>query len=374
MKEENPYSKYFLSENPFPIVPIPEECPRIFGANQGALRRIIWQLNKVVASGRPIHIVLVGPYGSGKTHLLRYLFMEINRRIEGGLGAYVPHPGPDFISIYKRFVESIGYDKLQELSQTADEKKLKKTIIYHDFVTALVNLTDRNKTLEAWRWLTANSLTLEERRLLRVAASIEHEEDALNAFSALLKFLRNVGFKLICMLIDEFEEINSLLTLQKRRLFNDLRHLIDLNIANFSLIIACTPHGWETIYEENAALVRRFSSNVIFLEPLNDQMAYDLISNYLKQYRVSIKAFRKYMMKNGYDENSCDIYPFTQDAIKELCALSRGNTGEALKYCGITIELGVNQGHKLITADILRSLVAQYYGKTKVASCNENFS
>jgi hypothetical protein len=374
MKDQNPYLLYFLSENPFPIVPIPEEHPKIFGVNQYALQRIIWQLNKVVTTGRPIHIVLVGPYGSGKTHLLRYLFMEINRHIDGGLGAYVPHPGPDFISIYKRFVESIGYDRLQELSQVADEKKLKKTIIYHDFVTALVNLTDRNKTLEAWRWLTANSLTLEERRLLRVATSIEHEEDALNAFSALLKFLRSVGFKLICMLIDEFEEINSLLTLQKRRLFNDLRHLIDLNIANFSLIIACTPHGWETIYEENAALLRRFSSNVVFLEPLNEQMAYDLISNYLKQYRINIKAFHKYMMKNGYDDNSREIYPFTQEAIKELCALSRGNTGEVLKYCGITIELGANQGHKRINADILRSLVAQYYGKTQVAPSNENLS
>jgi DNA polymerase III delta prime subunit len=364
MTKENPYSSYFLSENPFPVVPIPEEYPRIFVANQKALQRIIWQLNKVAKTNRPIHVVLVGPYGSGKTHLLRYLASEINQRIKGGLGAYVPHPGPDFISIYRRFIESLSYDKLRTLSKAAEERKLKETIIYHDFVTALVNLTDPNKTLEAWRWLTANSLTLEERRALRVATSIEREEEALNAFSALLKFLRSVGFRLICMLIDEFEEINSLMQIQKRRLFNDLRHLIDLNVSNFSLMVACTPHGWETVYEENAALVRRFSSNIVFLDPLDGQTAFELVSNYLSQFRTNIRAFQRFMHENGLRDDLSKIYPFTKDAINELCALSKGNTGEVLKYSGIAIELGINEGHKWIDAEKLRSLIAQYYGKS----------
>jgi len=363
MKEENPYSKYFLSENPFPIVPIPEEYPKIFGANQAALQRMVWQLTKVAKTNRPIHVVLVGPYGSGKTHLLRYLATEINQHIEGGLGAYVPHPGPDFISIYRRFIESLSYDRLRKLSKGADERSLKETIVYHDFVTALVNLTDKEKTLEAWRWLTANSLTLEERRALRVATSIEHEEDALNAFSALLKFLRSVGFRLICMLIDEFEEINSLVQIQKRRLFNDLRHLIDLNASNFSLIVACTPHGWETVYEENAALVRRFSSNVVFFEPLDTKTAGALISDYLSQFRTNTKAFQRFMAKNGGKEDLSGVYPFTKDAVDELCALSKGNTGEILKYSGIAIELGANEEHSWLDAELLRSLVAQYYGK-----------
>jgi DNA polymerase III delta prime subunit len=373
MTKKNPYSSYFLSENPFPVVPIPEEYPRIFVANQRALQRIIWQLNKVAKTNRPIHVVLVGPYGSGKTHLLRYLASEINQHIKGGLGAYVPHPGPDFISIYRRFIESLSYDKLRTLSKAAEERKLKETIIYHDFVTALVNLNDPNKTLEAWRWLTANSLTLEERRALRVATSIEREEEALNAFSALLKFLRSVGFRLICMLIDEFEEINSLMQIQKRRLFNDLRHLIDLNVSNFSLMVACTPHGWETVYEENAALVRRFSSNVVFLDPLDDQTAFELISNYLSQFRTNIKAFQQFTHKNGLCDDSSKIYPFTKDAINELCALSKGNTGEVLKYSGIAIELGVNEGHRWIDAEKLRLLVAQYYGKSVEVPENENF-
>ena len=374
MKEENPYSIYFLSENPFPIVPIPEEYPKIFGVNQEALQRITWQLRKVAKTSRPIHVVLVGPYGSGKTHLLRYLTTEINQRIEGGLGAYVPHPGPGFISIYRRFIESISYDKMRTLAKSVDERKLKETIIYHDFVTALANLVDPSKTLEAWRWLTANSLTLEERRSLHVATSIEHEEEALNAFSALLKFLRSVGFKLICMIIDEFEEINSLMLIQKRRLFNDLRHLIDLNVANFSLIIACTPHGWETIYEENAALVRRFSSNIVFLEPLDLQATCGLVSDYLSQFRIDSKAFHRFVVRNGGNEDISTIYPFTKDAIDELCILSKGNAGETLKYSGIAIEQGAKEKHVWLDGELLRSLVAQYYGKLEAGSDDENLS
>ena len=374
MNEDNPYSIYFLSENPFPIVPIPEEYPRIFGANHEALQRMTWQLKKVAKTSRPIHVVLVGPYGSGKTHLLRYLATEINQNIEGGLGAYVPHPGPGFISIYRRFIDSLSYDRMRKLSKSADERKLKETIIYHDFVTALVNLTDKNKTLEAWRWLTANSLTLEERRLLNVATSIEHEEEALNAFSALLKFLRSVGYILICMIIDEFEEINSLMSLQKRRLFNDLRHLVDLNVANFSLIIACTPHGWETVYEENAALVRRFSSNIVFLEPLDYQAACRLISDYLGQYRIDGKAFGKLMAKKGDDRDASAIYPFTKDAINELLSLSKGNAGETLKYSGIAIEEGAKEGHQWLNAELVRSLIAQYYGKPNEVPGSEDFS
>lgn len=364
MKKQNLYSKYFLTENPFPIVPIPEERPKIFSVNQATLHRIIWWLNKVARTSRPIHIVLVGTYGSGKTHLLRYLASEINDHIEGGLGAYVPHPGPDFLSIYRRFIESISYDKLRKLSKVAKESHLKQTIIYHDFVTALVNLNDSNKTLEAWRWLTANKLTREERKNLHVATSIEHQEDALNAFSSLIKFLRSVGFNLICMMIDEFEEINSLVQIQKRRLFHDLRHLIDLNVSNFSLIMACTPHGWETIYEENAALVRRCSSNVVFLEPLDETIAMNMVSDYLRQFRINTSKLRKFIQKKGYNKSLSKTYPFTKDAIREICSLSRGNAGETLKYSGIAIEMGATKGCTCIDAETLRDLVAGYYGKS----------
>jgi len=163
------------------------------------------------------------------------------------------------------------------------------------------------------------------------------------------------------MLIDEFEEINSLVSIQKRRLFNDLRHLIDLNVANFSLIVACTPHGWETIYEENAALVRRFSSNVIFLEPLTNESAGDLIYHYLKDYRINLKEFKKFVLKNGYGKGLARTYPFTPKAIEEICSLAKGNTGEVLKYCGIAIELGVSKKLKLIDAEDFHSLIADYY-------------
>ena len=295
---------------------------------------------------------------------MRYLATSINDQIKGSIAAYVPHPGPDFISIYRRFIANIGYDRMRFLARGAEEHKLKRNIIYHDFVTALVSLNDSNKTLEAWRWLTANRLTLEERRMLGVASSIEHSEDALSAFSALIKFLRSVGFRLICMLIDEFEEINSLMQLQKRKLFNDLRHLIDLNVANFSLIIACTPHGWETIYEENAALVRRFSSNVIFLEPLRKNSAIDLISKYLDAYRCQKEEFELFARKNGYNEVERRIYPFTEDAIQEICSISKGNTGEILKYSGIALELGALEGCPRIDLENLRHFIAKYYGRT----------
>jgi len=371
MSDDNPYSLYYLSDNPFPVVPIPEESPKIFGANLDALQRMTWQLKKVAKSNRPIHIVLVGPYGSGKTHLLRYLSSQVNSCIQGGLGAYVPHPGPDFISIYRRFIEGLSYDKLQKLSKSADERKLKETIVYHDFVTALVNLANPDKTLEAWRWLTANTLTLEERRSLNVATSIEREEEALNAFSALLRFLRSVGFNLICMIIDEFEEINGLVPLQKRKLFNDLRHLIDLNVANFSLIIACTPHGWETLYDENAALVRRFSSNVVFLDPLDEHNATRLITDYLNSTRTEHQALEEYVLSNLSDKDLYSTYPFTKDAIRELCSISKGNSGETLKNSGIAIEQGAKDGHKLLDAGLLRSLIATYYGKVDVARKNE---
>ncbi|MEM2914055.1 MAG: hypothetical protein QXH91_01445, partial [Candidatus Bathyarchaeia archaeon] len=206
-EEGSPYDIYFLKENPFPIVPIPEEEPTILGVHEDAYGRVLWQLSKVARTGRPVHIVVVGPYGSGKTHLLRYLTTTINNRFKGGLAAYVPHPGPDFISIYRRFVESLGYHRLQALARDVEESQLRKNIVYQDFVTALTRLNEPKKGLDAWRWLTANKLTFEERETLGVATSIERSEDALNAFSGLLKFLRGAGFRLISMFIDEFEEI-----------------------------------------------------------------------------------------------------------------------------------------------------------------------
>jgi hypothetical protein len=172
-----------------------------------------------------------------------------------------------------------------------------------------------------------------------------------------------VKFRLICMLIDEFEEINSLMQIQKRKLFNDLRHLIDLNVSNFSLIITCTPHGWETIYEENAALVRRFSSNVVFLEPLTIKVAAELIVQYLQEFRINDKDLMVSLQRNGYDERLSRTYPFTEDAIGQICSLSKGNTGEILKYSGIAIEMGTTEGYPKIDAETFNTLIAKYYGK-----------
>ena len=160
------------------------------------------------------------------------------------------------------------------------------------------------------------------------------------------------------MFIDEFEEVNSLPLLQKKRLFNDIRHLIDTNIDNFNLIIACTPHGWETLYEENAALVRRFSANIIFLEALNPNNALALTEEYLQRYRN--QSHLSLLQENSKCEK---IFPFTKDAIVELCSLAKGNIGEYLKYCSIAIEMSLSENLDIIDASNVSGLIAKYLGQ-----------
>ena len=94
---------------------------------------------------------------------------------------------------------------------------------------AFLQLTSDETSILAWKWISGEPLYSEQRRELKVASNIDKDEKALQAFMGLKNVLQLIHFKLILLLLDEFESIEILTNIKKQKLLNSIRHLIDLN-------------------------------------------------------------------------------------------------------------------------------------------------
>src|SRR5207249_7445358 len=116
------FNKFFLTRNPFPYVSVPEDEPRIYFDQVAALERIKGALGSSAETGSSNHIVIVGPYGTGKSHTLKYIASMLNGgQVTGkgkALGVYISHPGTSFVDIYKEIVLRLGYSSMKTMGNS----------------------------------------------------------------------------------------------------------------------------------------------------------------------------------------------------------------------------------------------------------------
>jgi Cdc6-like AAA superfamily ATPase len=401
VKKERNYERYALKRNPFPYAGIPEENP-VFCADRERELENVGDIISLCLSGHSMHVVLVGGYGNGKTHLLRFIKSQVNSQfkdsVTGGkaIAGYVISPGRTLIDTYRTFMQDLGRDffvklcweflgrvtlsilkksalevkgiKLDELkkdltdspgqisSYVEDGKVLLPEILkaarYEllrftksvDIVNGFVQLVYDDTALLAWKWLSGEQLLYEQRRNLGVVSPVSTDENALNMFQDVYSIMKELGYGLICLLIDEFEAIEVLQHQQKQRFLNSMRHLIDLNPSGLCLVISCTPEVWKNVVMEYHAFSERIFKEII-LRPLSQDTVRRLIKEYLARSRTKGKA-----EKNG------SSHPFTGDAIDEILKVSGGNIRRALALCNTAIDYGVKNESKQISSQIIKQL------------------
>jgi len=366
------FAKYNLKKNPFPNVGVPDDSVSVYSDREKELHTIE---DAIVGTmqGSSSHVVIVGSYGNGKTATLKFIKGQIEKQLSNAVSIYLSYPGDTFLEFYRNLMYELGLDKMEyfvwsflelvnketDLKQKIEvgevlitdiiekgKKFLYNHLRYMDFATAFLKLTlDRSKFL-SWKYLCGEPVVYEQRRELDVVTLIDTDEKALRAFMALKSILNLIGYKIICILVDELESIELLHPTRKQKVLNSIRRLIDLNPSGLCLIMACTPEAWSSIISDYHAFSERIFREVI-LKPLDGAAVREFIRTYLKVYRTDS------------DNKKPDIHPFTKDAIEQILIAAQGNLRRVLMICNRAIQKGCEVGFPLLTAHKLKEILPE---------------
>lgn len=368
------YKAYGLKRNPFPYVGVPEDSVSLYADRKKELK-IIEEVIKSSLQNVSCHATLIGSYGNGKTHTLKYLKKQIENQLENVVVIYISKPGDRILWLYSNFMYEFGFHRIEELvwkflEFATGEKSLRKKvnegevllpeileigkrrllneIKYTDFATAFLKLTMEECKFLAWKYLCGEPIISDYRRELDVVSAIDNDEKALRAFMSLKHILTLLGNKLLCLLIDEFESIEYLHPILKQKVLNGIRHLIDLNPQGFCLILGCAPEVWVDIVKEYHAFSDRIFRQIT-LKALSEKDMRDFITAYLKMSRAE-----------DADPPS-EIFPFTDNAITAIHKAAEGNIRRMLMICNQAIDTGIERNTPVINSETLKELLPDLF-------------
>jgi ABC-type dipeptide/oligopeptide/nickel transport system ATPase component len=374
------FSDYFLERNPFPTLGVPEDVPLITVDRETIIEQFKNVVFTVLDGKKSILTVLVGEYGSGKSHLLKVFKRNINEQIlsmKGGtIAGYIKSPGDDFRDFVLAYIDNIGRDILQGLARDIVKEFLKKTpeiekyvfslesrdklkngnffsdeimrgarqidlsndiidthlkgLRNNDIAKAFLGLANPSSVSLGWRWLSGDKLTSSEKNCLDVTGSIT-SDNAYETFADFMKMLRQAGIDNFAIFVDELERITELLTSRRDRYQNDLRQLIDDNPTNTIFYFAIAPRQWKVLTLEQTAFVRRLSGNWLILDEFETNDIRELIESYL--YTGRPPDFSPKEAKSKYPKLTPSLCPFDENSIPKIGELTEGVVSRVLILC-----------------------------------------
>jgi len=365
------YSRYFLLVNPFPHLLVPEEKPEIFVDRIEVMSTLGRVLRRVMETGESSTAVIVGGYGTGKSHILKYTKWRINETMSNGVALYVT-PGRSIRDFYMNFMEQLGLEFFRSALATlpeAEREEVRQLTIFEDeplpralpeeavvgmspdFRQALQNLLVRRKARLSWDWLLGAQLIANERREIDVHTWLSKDSQVLDAFNSVARLARSLGVRVTCVLIDELEKVTDLGKPDRQRYYDSLRNLLDANPDGLCLIAGVSRQGWRDLREHGHPLRRRLIRNVSELEPFSAEDAKELIRRYLMRARQRYAEALELPPEQVQQEIASqrpgldpELFPFTVDGIDRINGLARGIVSEILRMAGVLVDAGYQQG------------------------------
>ena len=418
LQTEN-YSGYFLFDNPFPGIPVTEEIPPLNVDRDELMKDIGDVIKEAFNSGKSQTFVIQGLAGNGKSHTLKFVKNEINRQLTTRTGrkavaVYVENPGAEFQHFVTKIIDDLGLDFLRDLAYkiiaqqlTSDElitflrdsaakkqlssfasssgvlpsdipkilatdhyevldmfgevvKRLRSTVQFDDFATAILMLCyplPAEKAAIASNWLLGGKLNKNDLETIRVTQEIADGSNGLRAFFALRMLLDMTDFKMLYILLDEFEQLRSYHATRQNRYYDFMRNWIDQNTTGFCLIACVTPGGWSEMYDAGHPVIRRLLGNVAWLESFDVPRIEQLIGAYLQAGRQTFfkknphgaEDFQRTVRK--YKNAKLETFPFELPAVKAVYKMAKGNIGDTLSLCRRLLMKGRDKGFVLIDSE-----------------------
>lgn len=400
------FADFFLKRNPFPSIGVPEENPLITVDREREIRQFRQIVTNVIDNEKSALTVLVGEYGSGKSHLFKIFKENINRQLfsrdNGTLAVYVKNPGDKFLDFLLGFIDEVDRSLLQKLSSEVileylynlSEPKIREYLPYPELVKriidktgdmseifpkltnvplirsiinnkitglknrdvahAFLNLPFETKSSLAWKWFLGYNLSSSDRDSLLVNSNIT-SNNAYNIFINLKTLFNNVGVKTLAIFIDELENIASLRSNIRDKYEDDIRQMIDDCPKNTIFYFAIAPRQWKEITSEPSAFVRRLSGNWLLLGEFEEKDIEELIERYLYSARsenFSSDKIKQYLNKI----KKPSLYPFTQDSFTEIQNFTEGVVSRILLLCRKSLDYlhDHKETYQLITPELVK--------------------
>ncbi len=372
--EQQDYSQYDLTGNPFPYSPVPADDPDLYCGQEHVSDEISSTVSSMLATGKSKHLVVTGKYGNGKSHTLKYTRSLLRDRKDVLVG-YVAQPGEGFLDIYHEFVYDLGFDRIRDLAyeflaavardvtdtnpvgaraarSLIDEgevllselvpeavRRLSDVTMFADFARALVHMVYEDTNLYAWQWLTAEGIRYEQRKEMEIHSALDDDTMGVRAFTALKNVLLELDYTGVFVFVDEFESIARLSPKDEQATLNSIRHLMDQNSSGLCMLFGCAPEVWQDVMGEYHAFSERIGQEVA-LRPLTAENVHELVGEYLGRART--------------DGGPTDaVRPFTEESLDVVLQRSQGNIRQILSVCSRLLDAAAEAGQQTVTAEFV---------------------
>lgn len=303
-------------DNPFSEIGLPRK-DIVFWADRHTLRERLLKFLKSTDNPNVKTLLILGDYGSGKTHALLFSQITCEQMTPPIPAIYISSPGGSFSELSRKIIEKLGFDRIvltfdtfitrnRERILSAIEKESKEgkelmrveslsteRIIARSFpdvdsdLAIVLGQVYNERNLDLCRaWLLGRDLTRTEMGKLNVSKSILSDEAAAKILGDIIKLVIASRQQMI-LLVDEFEDVGNLTKNYLIEYLKAFRKFIDQNIAGLKIVMAWTGTSYQQFAEERgvfrgktyAALKDRLQYNQEFLGALRGQSLQDFVSD-----------------------------------------------------------------------------------------------
>ncbi|MBW2003418.1 MAG: hypothetical protein JRI72_02230 [Deltaproteobacteria bacterium] len=388
-KGRQDYASLNLNFNPFPPAGLPRFIlPPLDDKQLDTLKHFI--LSTYISPKRQDYagLTIIGEYGMGKTHLMKYIQDAIDDLSNGAVEerkdikfsavtCFVDKPEDAPQIVIHKIVEQIGLDKIRKYigkilldEFSKDKKKFFKKFKSHQttlFDTERTKLFDEpsisnfleflSRFKNFWGNITVlqdtareiikekivQDTTLADRYLDLVfeekkassswdilAGYISNrniQKKEVMFLNSIVGILKHVGFQQLYVFVDEFEDVSKLKGAKLSNYLITLNTLINKQ-GKWAIVVSLTKDALGKIKEESAPLHDRLTSYAVKLQPLNESKAKRMVANYLNMAR---------------SDASEDITPFNDEGVKEMLNISKGNCRSFILLAHKALDVAVRE-------------------------------
>lgn len=305
-------------------------------------------------------MTIFGAYGIGKTFTLKCLEREINNKPDfvkpkGKVLAIflkiveTKIPSQYLSNLLTRIIKNIGKENLLQLVNANSLEEIQ-------FNTPMGNVLQNLEQPEAWKWLTAKSITPSEMKSIGADYKITDPDESLSLFEDFLLVLKSANYSNLVLLLDELEYLMAkggrekiLQTVHEIQLlwdhYNELEPTERQKICNVVFVLACSVDSWQKFLDMaekehkrtggagTETFLRRVKGKIT-LNPLNTPQVKQFFIQRLDAYR---------------DQKTGKIEPFEDDYVKFLSEVSSGIPSKILNYSELILDEALKA--KLTTID-----------------------
>jgi len=319
-----------FEKNPFVVVP----------GEFWADREFLWQrLIDYIEIARMTRsneiIVLVGDYGCGTTHALKYIEKFLKQK--GAFVSYFASPvSGDLSSFYRGFLEDIPDDKKRKIVEQLVEELCTKPEKLESFAPEEVE-----RVILAF--ISGSRLTFGQRRIIGELGIFERPA-TIEIWGRILLDLKTEEWP-VFVLIDEFDAA-LLNRISAQELLFDLRRLYDETLFGMCIVIGLKGEPKHVREKLGPALYSRMSLQPIYFPHLSKNKGLDFLID---------------VFKHAYGERKQKFLPFTKESAETLVSISCPCTPRRLlRICSVVFEEARREGLKRIDKDFVLRTVAKF--------------